>query len=183
MPTDLATIEASATEIARRLDDLDQNHALYWLAHKRLDELLAARATCRSCRRARRDEYGPAIYSKTCARCGCLFETTRPTQRYCSPEHRRTAATSTTKRGYGIAHQRERRRWRPRVEAGEVECHAVVCFMPTRRIEPGTPWDLGHTIDRSGWTGPEHRYCNRKEPQLRGPGTPTTQRAQRRWVL
>jgi hypothetical protein len=43
IPTDLETIEASATEIARRLDDLDQNHALYWLAHRRLDELLAAR--------------------------------------------------------------------------------------------------------------------------------------------
>lgn len=43
MPTGRETIEASATEIARRLDDLDQTHALYWLAHQRLDDLLAAR--------------------------------------------------------------------------------------------------------------------------------------------
>jgi hypothetical protein len=43
IPTDLEAIEVTATEIARRLDDLDQGHALYWLAHKRLDDLLAAR--------------------------------------------------------------------------------------------------------------------------------------------
>lgn len=91
---------------------------------------------------------------------------------------------STTERGYGAAHQREREKWKPLVDRGEVECHARVCFMPDRWIQPGTPWDLGHTPDRTGWTGPEHRYCNRKEPQLRKdqPTRPRT-RTTRRWIL
>lgn len=74
---------------------------------------------------------------------------------------------TTTARGYGYRHQQERKRWEPIVQAGGVECHAEVCFMPSRAIDPGEEWDLGHTLDRTDWTGPEHRYCNRKEPQLR----------------
>jgi hypothetical protein len=155
--------------------------ALMWRGTTSLPE---GQATCRACRRARRDQYGPAVYTKTCAQCGAYFDTTRPTQKYCSPEHRPTKATSTTNRGYGAAHQAERERWRRRmVDEGEyVECHAAVCFMPDRWIDPSRPWDLGHTPDRTAWTGPEHRYCNRKEPQLRPAGT-TTQRAPRRWIL
>lgn len=90
---------------------------------------------------------------------------------------------TTTQRGYGAAHQAKREEWRPYVEAGEVDCHAVVCFKPSRWIQPGTPWDLGHTADRTEWTGPEHRYCNRKEPQLRPRSTARAQRAPRRWTL
>ncbi len=75
---------------------------------------------------------------------------------------------STADRGYGGPHQAERKRWAPKVERGEVECHAVRCLMPNRRIEPGQPWDLGHTPDRSGWTGPEHELCNRSEGATRG---------------
>lgn len=65
-------------------------------------------------------------------------------------------------RGYDRAHERERERWRPRVEALTVHCHAPVCVMTGGRlILPGQPWDLGHTEDRSAWTGPEHARCNR----------------------
>jgi hypothetical protein len=70
---------------------------------------------------------------------------------------------STTARGYGSAHRAERAHWLPHVEAGQVNCHAKVCLMQTRRILPGSLWDLGHTEDRTAWTGPEHRRCNRAD--------------------
>lgn len=66
-------------------------------------------------------------------------------------------STGTTgQRGYGRGHKAERARWAPQVDAGRVDC--ARCHEP---IEPGRPWDLGHTDDRTGWTGPEHRSCNR----------------------
>jgi hypothetical protein len=67
---------------------------------------------------------------------------------------------NTTDRGYGWDHQQLREQWRPEVEAGRVDCAAVVCLMPSRRIRPGQEWQLGHTDDRSGYHGPEHRRCN-----------------------
>jgi hypothetical protein len=67
------------------------------------------------------------------------------------------ARATTAQRGYGIRHQNERARWAPRVDAGLVDC--ARCGEP---LEPGRPWDLGHNDDRSAWTGPEHRACNRK---------------------
>jgi hypothetical protein len=64
---------------------------------------------------------------------------------------------STNARGYGVVHQALRRRWAPKVVAGVVDCDRC-----GRRIEPGEPWDLGHDDhNRSRWTGPEHRRCNR----------------------
>ena len=73
-----------------------------------------------------------------------------------APHNRKTA-----ERGYDGRHQRERDRWRPRVEAGLVDCHAKRCIEATRWIQPGASWDLGHNDDRTGWTGPEHERCNR----------------------
>jgi hypothetical protein len=68
----------------------------------------------------------------------------------------------TTARGYGWRHQKLRARLAPVVAAGGVMCAAPVCLMPSREIIPGTPWDLGHSDhDRSVYTGPEHRRCNR----------------------
>lgn len=60
-------------------------------------------------------------------------------------------------RGYTAAHDRERARWAPKVDAGLVDCARCA-----QLIEPGRPWDLGHTDDRTGWSGPEHAACNRK---------------------
>lgn len=73
-------------------------------------------------------------------------------------DHRRGSAAQ---RGYGKAHQRERERWRPKVERLSVHCHAKVCLEPARLILTGQDWDLGHTEDRTAWTGPEHATCNR----------------------
>jgi hypothetical protein len=63
---------------------------------------------------------------------------------------------TTGQRGYGLRHKIERDRWRTRVDAGLVDC--ARCAQP---IEAGRPWDLGHNEDRTGWSGPEHRACNR----------------------
>ena len=71
-------------------------------------------------------------------------------------------------RGYDGEHERLRARWAPLVAAGQVDCHAARCLRWSRRILPGAAWDLGHTPDRSGWTGPEHPACNRSEGAARG---------------
>jgi hypothetical protein len=76
---------------------------------------------------------------------------------------RRRTIASTTARGYGTDHQRERQRWAPYVNAGQVRC--ARCGQP---IQPGTAWDLGHSTDRTTWTGPEHARCNRADGARRG---------------
>ena len=65
-------------------------------------------------------------------------------------------AGSTTARGYGAAHKAERKRLAPTVAKGQTPCARC-----GQLIEVGEPWDLGHTDDRTGWTGPEHADCNR----------------------
>lgn len=75
---------------------------------------------------------------------------------------------TTTQRGYGSAHQRIRKQWEPIVEAGEADCHEDICLMPSRWIEPGSPWDLGHTPDGTAYIGPCHVRCNRSEGAARG---------------
>jgi hypothetical protein len=91
--------------------------------------------------------------------------------------------SNTTLRGYGHRHQTEKRRLNPIVEAHGAICAAEICLMPSRYIPPGTrswQWDLGHTKDRTAWTGPEHIRCNRSEGARRG----NRQRIKRRrWVL
>ena len=64
---------------------------------------------------------------------------------------------STTSRGYGNQHQKIRKALASLVETGDMTCARC-----GERILPGTPWDLGHDdFDRTVWTGPEHRRCNR----------------------
>jgi hypothetical protein len=70
---------------------------------------------------------------------------------------------TTKQRGYSGQHPRLRKQWQPLVDAGLVSCHALICLKEGRRIQPGEPWDLGHTPDRTGWTGPEHQECNRAD--------------------
>lgn len=85
--------------------------------------------------------------------------------RYCQACTRtRDARRGTARqRGYDTAHQRERTRLAPLVATGGYPC--TRCHTT---ITPGTPWDLGHTDDRTGWTGPEHASCNRQAGGTRG---------------
>jgi hypothetical protein len=64
------------------------------------------------------------------------------------------ARLSSTMRGYGRRHQAIREELEPLVLAGGVSC--------ARCGEPITDnnWHLGHTDDRTGYTGPEHARCN-----------------------
>lgn len=83
-----------------------------------------------------------------------------------------TARGTTKQRGYSGQHQRLKEQWRPQVDAGVTYCHAIICKQELkgngRRIAPGTPWHLGHTADRSAWTGPEHQGCNTADGARRG---------------
>jgi hypothetical protein len=64
---------------------------------------------------------------------------------------------TTAQRGYGRPHQATRAAYAELVAAGGARC--ARCGEP---IGPGEPWDLGHVDgDRSRYSGPEHRRCNR----------------------
>lgn len=94
-----------------------------------------------------------------CAKPGCPELTE---QRYCptdAAEHEQCRG-SRQQRGYDRSYDRARQRWRPRVEAGLIDCHAPTCLMPSRRIQLGADWDLGHDEQRR-IRGPEHQLCNR----------------------
>ena len=90
---------------------------------------------------------------------------------------------SSTARGYGSEHQRLRRqllaRWRPGdpcARCGQPMLYRWLVQPDGRRV---SAIDLGHTDDRRGYTGLEHRACNRRDGQrkttavlrMRGPMT------------
>lgn len=71
-------------------------------------------------------------------------------------------------KGYDHRHKVERAKWQRRIDRGETfdcSCAHVDC---TKHVGPCTvvihadmTWDLGHTDDRTAWTGPECVPCNR----------------------
>jgi len=98
----------------------------------------------------------------------------------------RTVGT-TVQRGYGTPHKKLRLQWEPIVDAGQAFCHATICVKPSRRIIPGTPWTLGHTADRSAWTGPEHQHCGaadgaRRKNRKRRTPPPAARVLPQQWV-
>jgi hypothetical protein len=64
-------------------------------------------------------------------------------------------------RGYGQQFKREHKRVEKIVKAGNTVC--ARCGEPIRVVDgKPEPWDLGHNdVDRSQFSGPEHRGCNR----------------------
>jgi hypothetical protein len=130
------------------------------------------KATCQPCRRKAPTYVVPRrpfrSEVKACEGCGRPYETRTRTQRYCSPEcraeRRRSGEhASSSARGYGTEHQRERRRW-ARVVAQGIAC----CCLCGHPILPGTPWHLDHTPDRSGYRGVAHAVCNLSDGARRG---------------
>ena len=74
-----------------------------------------------------------------------------------TPRQPRNTPKRTTERGYGTKHQRLRSIFVNAVNSGQ-----VLCSRCGQLIAPGEPWDLGHVDgDRSRYSGPEHRRCNR----------------------
>lgn len=63
---------------------------------------------------------------------------------------------TSTRRGYGIDHQRERMRWEVTIRQRPVHCYRC-----GKLIKPGDVWDLGHTDNRQAYNGPECTRCNR----------------------
>jgi hypothetical protein len=80
-------------------------------------------------------------------------------------------SSKTVARGYGQKHRRLRRSYERSIAAGKVRCARC-----QKLIVPGEPWDLGHTDDRSRWTGPEHASCNRAAA-----GSGNSDRHSRKW--
>jgi hypothetical protein len=65
--------------------------------------------------------------------------------------------SSAKARGYDERHRILRRNVQETVERGFARCARC-----GERISPSEPWDLGHDdLDRSKYSGPEHRQCNR----------------------
>lgn len=87
--------------------------------------------------------------------------------------------STTTERGYGVEHQAERRRWQTKLDAGET----IPCARCGTPINPDpTAWDLGHTDDRTAWTGPECVHCNRSAgAQAKQRADRTTRREWGQW--
>lgn len=88
-----------------------------------------------------------------------------------------TPKASTTDRGYGASHQAERKRWEPIIATGSVLCANPGCDHPDKPIDPDESWDLGHLPDRSGYRGPEHATCNRREGGGNGAAVTNQKRA------
>jgi len=76
-----------------------------------------------------------------------------------------------TARGYGPAHQKLRKqllaRWRPGdpcARCGWPMLYRWLIYPDGRKV---SAIDLGHTDDRTGYTGLEHRNCNRRDGQAK----------------
>jgi hypothetical protein len=67
--------------------------------------------------------------------------------------------------------------FRPLVASG-----LALCARCGLSIAPGAAWDLGHTEDRSVYSGPEHRKCNQLAGARKGAAVSHAQlSATRRW--
>jgi hypothetical protein len=94
---------------------------------------------------------------RTCSRPGCPTLINRG-DTYCpahKAQHERARGTR-QQRGYTPEHDRARKAWAAKItQQGGIPC--ARCGQP---INPGDPWDLDHTDDRTAYLGPSHPACN-----------------------
>jgi hypothetical protein len=93
----------------------------------------------------------------------------------------RWAEKGRERRGYGTVHKATRERYAALVASG-----LALSARYGLSIAPGAAWDLAHTDDRSGYSGPEHRKCNqlagaRKGAAVKHARYATEPTAKRRW--
>ena len=96
------------------------------------------------------------------------------------PGFQRITQRRTAARGYGTPHQRERARHQPAVDAGRGYCAQPICLKPSRWIQPGTRWALGHNDERTAWIGPVHELCNQRAAARKGARLAAAGRRRRR---
>lgn len=86
---------------------------------------------------------------------------------------------------YRRAHQAERERWRPTVEAGQAYCVEPICLELRdgrgRWIHPLSKWHLCHDAATGAWLGPGHPRCNIAESNRRNAKKRAT--GQSHWLL
>jgi hypothetical protein len=85
--------------------------------------------------------------------------------------HRRRPLASREARGYGPAHRAERKRRLARWRPGDPCARCGQPMWQLQRWSGGRLIEaihLGHTADRTGWTGLEHDHCNESEAATRG---------------
>ena len=92
-----------------------------------------------------------------CAPCRAERDKALKRARYWRAKAAGVRMPSPAQRGYGAEHRALRKQVAREVAAGR-----AVCWRCSRWIAPGTPWDLGHDVDRSVYMGPEHARCNRQ---------------------
>jgi hypothetical protein len=95
---------------------------------------------------------------RPCLGCGRLIERGNRCVVCAVTSPRNHRGVSRAARGYGTRHRLIRSTLADVVNAGRVRC--ARCGEP---ILVGQRWDLGHTDDRQGYTGPEHASCNRAD--------------------
>jgi hypothetical protein len=74
------------------------------------------------------------------------------------PTHTRSAdkARGTRQaRGYDVDHDQQRRMWDTIIQRTGWPCGRC-----QERIQPGEPWHLDHSADRTTYLGPSHADCN-----------------------
>jgi len=136
-------------------------------------------ATCNSCRRttAALRVKPKKTTSRACTGCGRMHRGSYPECYQCRRPNGWNGPTMSGATAEERAEQaRERKKWKPVVEAGRAYCQqglpgngsSGTCVEPTRWIAPGSRWAVGHTDDRTARIGPVHHRCNHLDACSRG---------------